>query len=176
MMSSIELRPLETDDLTAFLDIQGSALINAPEVFGSDYHWFESLSLLSKELRFTRYMNYPYQYLLGAVRDTGRIEGMIGFSCEYSQTKLRHKGRIWGAYVRPESRIKGVGTKLIESVIDTARNTLDCELIHLSVGTRNEDSYNLYLRMGFIVYGTELRALKIGEEYVDEYLMVKFLR
>lgn len=176
MLSHYELRPLEIDDFNSFLEIQGDALLNSPEVFGSDYNWFEHLSLLSKELRFTKYMNYPYQFLLGAVRDTGQIDGMVGFSCDFTQSKLRHKGKIWGAYVRPESRFKGIGTKLIESVIETAQNTVDCELIHLSVSTSNSDSYNLYLRMGFTVYGTELRALKVGDEYVDEYLMVKFLR
>jgi len=175
-MTDYELRPLEIDDFSAFLDIQGDALVNSPEVFGSDYNWFEHLSLLSKEQRFVKYMNYPYQYLLGAVDSSGRIMGMVGFSCDYAQSKLRHKGKIWGAYVRPEYRGHGIGRLLIDSVIDTAQNIVDCEQIQLAVSTRNEASYGLYLQMGFTIYGTELQALKIGEEYVDEYLMVKFLR
>jgi hypothetical protein len=61
------IRPLEIEDFPAFLDLQGLALLQAPEVFGSDYDWFEGLSILSKEQRYERYMNFPYQYILGAV-------------------------------------------------------------------------------------------------------------
>ena len=60
-------------------------------------------------------------------------------------------------------------------MVETAQE-IGVELIQLSVSTRNTESYALYLRSGFVVYGTEVRAMKVQSDYIDEYLMVKFLR
>jgi RimJ/RimL family protein N-acetyltransferase len=161
MSSDLIIRPLEIEDFNQFLDIQSAALLQAPEVFGSDYEWFAGLSILSKEQRYERYMNFPYQYLLGAVDASGNIVGMIGYS-SHESTKTRHKGRLWGLFVRNEYRGQGIATILVNSLVEAARDVL-------------EASYGLYLRLGFTVYGTEIHAMKIGETYVDEYLMTKFL-
>lgn len=173
-MSDLTIRPLEIDDFPGFLTVQGVALQLAPEVFGSDYDWFEGLSVLSKEQRFERYMNFPYQYLLGAVDSSSTIVGMIGYS-GHEQPKLRHKGRLWGLFVLENYRGHGLATKLVESVLETARDILSIEQIQLTVSTKNEATYGLYLRLGFSVFGTELRAMKIEGIHVDEYQMVKFL-
>lgn len=175
MTPELNIRPLEIDDFAMFLEIQREALVSSPELFGSDYEWFESLSILSKEQRYEKYMNFPYQYILGAVDDEGSIAGMIGYSSEDS-SKTRHKGTVWGLFVRPEFRGKGIATIMVMSVLETAQDMLDVEQVQLAVSTQNEASYGLYLRLGFNVFGTELHAMKIGDSYVDEYLMVKFLK
>lgn len=175
MIPDISIRPLEIDDFPLFLDIQREALLQSPEVFGSDYEWFESLSILSKEQRYEKYMNYPYQYILGAFDSNGGIIGMIGYSSQDS-SKTRHKGNLWGLFVRPEFRGKGLATLLIQSILETAHDLLDVEQVQLAVSTQNAASYGLYLRLGFTVFGTEIHAMKIGMSYVDEYHMVKFLK
>ncbi|MDZ4745949.1 MAG: GNAT family protein [bacterium] len=174
-MTNYVLRPLEVDDFAAFVDIQRHALVHAPELFGSDYEWFENLSILLKEQRFELFVNFPYQFILGAVQPDGEIAAMVGFSCEYARSKVRHKGRLWGLYVRPEFRHRGLATELVRTIIGSAQDVVGCELIHLSVSKHNDASFALYLRLGFSVYGTELHAMKIDNTYVDEYLMHKML-
>lgn len=169
------LRPLEDVDFPSFIALQSDALKNAPEVFGSDYEWFEALSILSKEQRYEKYMMFPYRYLLGAFTSEGVLVGMIGFSNDKNRSKVRHKAQIWGLFVSPEHRGMGIASALVQSVVETAQE-IGVELIQLAVSTRNSDSYALYLRSGFVVYGTEVRAMKIDQGYIDEYLMVKFLR
>ena len=45
------------------------------------------------------------------------------------------------------------------------------EQINLSVTQSNEGARSLYLAAGFVPYGLEKRALKIGDKYYDkEYL------
>ncbi len=175
MTPDLTVRPLEIDDFSYFLQIQRDALLQSPEVFGSDYEWFESLSILSKEQRYEKYMNFPYQFILGAVDEFGNIAGMIGYSSADS-SKTKHKSTLWGLFVRPDFRGKGLATILVQSVIETARDLLDVEQVQLAVSTQNQASYGLYLRLGFTVFGTELHAMKIGDSYVDEYHMVKFLK
>lgn len=175
MSNAYLVRPFELDDFSAFMALQKDALIHAPEVFGSDYDWFENLSILSKEQRYEKYMLFPYQYLLGAQDNTGSLVGMIGFSSEHTRTKMKHKGKIWGMYVKPEHRKQGIASALVQSVIATAEE-IGCEQIQLAVSTSNHDSHGLYLRLGFTVYGLESHAIKLKDSYVDEYHMVKFLR
>jgi ribosomal protein S18 acetylase RimI-like enzyme len=99
---------------------------------------------------------------------------MVGFSCDHTRTKVRHKGRIWGMYVIPTHRGRGIASTLVQSALATAEE-IGVEQIQLSVSTDNRDSYGLYLRLGFSAYGLESHAMKVGEQFVDEYLMVKFL-
>ena len=49
------------------------------------------------------------------------------------------------------------------------------EQLHLDVGTYNTPAIKCYERYGFAIYGTEPRTLKVDGEYIDEYLMVKYL-
>ena len=49
------------------------------------------------------------------------------------------------------------------------------EQLTLSVGDGNAAAYRLYRKMGFSEYGREMKALKDGNRYFDEILMVRFL-
>ncbi|WP_247893218.1 GNAT family N-acetyltransferase [Azospirillum endophyticum] len=50
------------------------------------------------------------------------------------------------------------------------------EQIHLSVAAVNERAVGFYRRLAFETFGTAPRVLKVNGVYVDELLMVKFLR
>jgi ribosomal protein S18 acetylase RimI-like enzyme len=76
-------------------------------------------------------------------------------------------------YVRPSSRKDGVGRRLIETIIDCARQRV--ELIQLAVVNDNEPALRLFTRLGFLEYGVERKALKQGGRYSDEVLMAKDL-
>lgn len=49
------------------------------------------------------------------------------------------------------------------------------EQLHLGVVTANPTAIGLYSLLGFQIYGTAPRALKQGEQYWDEHLMVLHL-
>ena len=48
------------------------------------------------------------------------------------------------------------------------------EQVALAVSSQNAGAKGLYKSLGFEVYGCEKRALKVGDEYVDEELMVLY--
>ena len=83
--------------------------------------------------------------------------------------KDKHKGMLWGMYVRPNARNMGVGRRLVETVIAFARERV--ELLQLAVVSENEEARRLYASLGFVEYGIERRALKQHGRYYDEILM-----
>ena len=109
--------------------------------------------------------------VLGAFRGT-ELVGMAGFAIQQGQ-KRAHKGLLWGMYVRPSARTGGVGRRLIEAILDVARQHV--ELIQLTVVHDNVRARRLYASLGFVDYGLERHALKQDGRYYDEVLMAKDL-
>jgi ribosomal protein S18 acetylase RimI-like enzyme len=77
-------------------------------------------------------------------------------------------------YVRPSARKVGVGRRLVETIIEFARQRV--ELIQLAVVSDNEPARRVYERLGFVEYGLEKKALKQDGRYYDEVLMAKDLK
>ena len=87
--------------------------------------------------------------------------------------KERHKARLWGMYVREDSRRLGIGKALVSALIDEAPQGI--EQISLAVVEENRSAISLYEALGFRAYGVERHALKVRDRYFDEALMVRFL-
>ena len=108
-------------------------------------------------------------FYLGAFDET--LIGMVGFYREEG-IKDRHKGYVVSMYVLPEKRGYGMGKALMQELIAQAKQLAGLEQLQLAVVTTNRAACLLYRSLGFEVYGTEPRALKMGEHYWDEDLMV----
>lgn len=139
------------------------ALAAHPEAFGS------SLAEESRGLLDWLAAHLAAGRIYGAW-DGDDLAGMAGLWLEAAEKK-RHRGGLWGMYVRPASRGRGVGGALVRHVLDRAA-AAGLEQVHLGVGAGNSAARALYEACGFVAYGTEPRALKIGAAYVDEILMV----
>jgi ribosomal protein S18 acetylase RimI-like enzyme len=165
---AIEIRRLASGnmaDAALFRDIRLEALRTNPEAFGSsfDVESAQPSSWFSDRL--------GSSVVLGAFRDT-ELVGIAGFVVQQGQ-KSAHKGLLWGMYVRPNARAIGVGRRLVEAILDVARQHV--ELIQLSVVHDNAPARRLYASLGFVDYGLEKNALKQGGRYYDEVLMAKDL-
>jgi ribosomal protein S18 acetylase RimI-like enzyme len=77
-------------------------------------------------------------------------------------------------YVSEECRGKGIGRALLAELIELVRLLPGIEQVALAVSSQNNGARALYESLGFEKYGCEKRALKIGDEYVDEELMVLY--
>ena len=84
--------------------------------------------------------------------------------------KAAHRGNIWGVYVQPAARGRGVSRALLTEILSHARTQV--KQVHLSVVTDNVAALALYERLGFTTYGTEPRSLFVDGRYLDEHLMV----
>lgn len=96
---------------------------------------------------------------------------MVGVA-RASGSKRRHKAYVWGMYVAPRSRRRGVGRALLEAAIGCARAWPGVERLHLSVTSAAARARRMYEAAGFLVWGEEERALQWEGRFVDEAHLV----
>jgi GNAT superfamily N-acetyltransferase len=103
-----------------------------------------------------------------------REEKLVGMAGIYrvAKVKSRHKAHVWGMYVRPAYRAKGVGTALLRAVIEQAGRWPGVTQIHLSVTEAAPAARRLYERSGFQEWGNEPSGLCWEGHCVDERHMV----
>jgi ribosomal protein S18 acetylase RimI-like enzyme len=160
-----EIRILTVDHLDAYWKLRLEALKSEPESFGATFEEAinKPISDVAGQLKATE-----DSFILGAFAPN--LVGMVGLY-RRSGLKLRHKGTIWGMYVAPEGRGKGIGRCLVQTLIAHVTSLSSYEHLLLTVVTTNVAAHSLYLSLGFKTYGTETTALKLGNIYLDEDLM-----
>jgi len=163
----LKVRRLGANDIARYREIRLEGLQKHPEAFSLSWEdeaasaaswWAERLAT---------------NVVLGGEIDGSPLLGVVAFRV-HSAAKLRHKGILWGMYVRPHARGMGLAASLVQRVIEWARPPV--EEICLTVVASNTAACRLYRRAGFEPYGLERRALKIGDAYYDEALMALPLR
>lgn len=101
----------------------------------------------------------------------GDIVGQIGMDV-FTSYRRKHVANI-GMGILEGYQGKGIGSKLLEAMLELAINWLAIKRIELEVYTDNEAARALYLRHGFVHEGTAKSYAFRNGEYVDVYLMAK---
>ena len=156
------IRRILEDDWQAWRDVRLEALQLRPEAFGGS---FEDERKRSEE----DWRRGLRQVTAFAYCEPGAIAGIAVYA-QSAATKMSHRASLFSMYVRPQARGKGVGSALVKAVLNEARGK--ALQVHCNVVTTNDHARALYESHGFAIYGTEPRALKVGDRFYDEYLMV----
>ncbi|MBZ5530651.1 MAG: GNAT family N-acetyltransferase [Acidobacteriia bacterium] len=167
----MEIRILTEHDAEAWWHLRRLALETDPRSFVESVADHERNSIEQTRERVRR--GGAENFIVGMFED-GRLAGMAGFYRD-QHAHLRHKGHIWGVYVRQESRGKGAAKKMIEEIIRRARQIPGVEQILLVVSATQAAARRVYESLGFRRYGTEPKSLKVSGEYIDDELMVLYL-
>jgi ribosomal protein S18 acetylase RimI-like enzyme len=162
---SFTIRRLEPADVALYRELRLEALRLHPHAYGSTFEAESAEPLDFFERRLGR-----SEILLGTIGDEPM--GMARFSIPTFITE-RHKGMLTGMYVRAAAQGSGLASALVEAIVERARGRVI--LVELSVVTVHARALRLYRRHGFEIYGVDPCALKIGERYLDEYQLTRFL-
>ncbi|MFJ6210182.1 GNAT family N-acetyltransferase [Lysinibacillus sp. NPDC092081] len=162
-------RLLTAADAEAYRNLRLEGLQNNPEAFGSSFEEAKDYPIE----HFADRLESQGSYTLG-VFDHEELVGVATLVQE-SKLKLKHKASIFAVYVSSDKRGLGIGKRLMVDAINKARELKGVEQLTLTVVSTNASAKRLYSSLGFEVFGTEKKAMKIGQEYFDEDYMVLFL-
>ncbi len=160
-----KVRRLGPDDVAAFQALRLEALTADPCVFAASPDEEVGQTLGEVAFRLER------QPVFGAFA-AGALLGVAGFAMP-GPAKKRHKGLLWGVYVRERARGHGLGRALVAQVIEHARAHV--VQLHAAVVTSNHAARGLYFSLGFERYGLEPRGLACAGRFFDQELLVLLL-
>jgi putative acetyltransferase len=106
---------------------------------------------------------------LVAVLD-GRIVGTADLFRE--KGRRDHVGHV-GMCVHDDFHGRGIGSRLMAALVDTADNWLNLRRLELAVYVDNAPAIALYKKFGFVVEGTRRAAAFRGGTFVDDYVMAR---
>lgn len=166
----VELGPAHVEEWRA---LRLRALADAPEAFLSSVEQAAAQPIAELAERFSAEANVEAP-IFGAFRE-GTLVGTAGLGRQ-DRPKTRHSATIWGVFVASEARGLGIGDALIAAAVARARRMPGLERITLIVTASNDAARRIYERAGFVAFGLEPRALKLGEVYHDDLHMWLDLR
>jgi ribosomal protein S18 acetylase RimI-like enzyme len=164
------IRPVQMSDVEAFRAMRLEAVRDYPLAFTADLaetqgrpiEWWRDL--VSRNTG-----EGAASIIMVADAGEGELAGMTGLFSP-PQPKLAHAATIWGVYVRPLFRGRGIGERLLRACIDWAR-AKDFATVRLSVVEGNDVARRCYERVGFTSYGIEPVAVRWEGKSYDETLM-----
>lgn len=167
-MATIAVRQLRRDDLPIYKSLRFAALRDHPESFGSAYEdvknatdneWLARIGPSldgDNAIMFLADDEDAPAGILTVVRDGG--------------SKVDHNANIYGVYVRPESRGKGVAERLVNEAIAWCR-AKGIRIVRLTAVTSNAAAIRCYARCGFTICGVAPEVIRVGDLYHDELFM-----
>jgi RimJ/RimL family protein N-acetyltransferase len=161
------IRRLTSADVAAYRVIRAEALAAHPEAFVETPEGFagrndDNVGAMLDNMA-----------VFAAVAPDGGVDAIVGLTCS-ANPKEKHRGWLIQVYARPALRGTGMARRLIETAIESARDSGMLQL-HLGVWTENAPALRLYQKLGFETYATEPRYLFVNGRYCDEHMMVRFL-
>jgi len=164
------IRRLGPEDAAALVALRREALEEAPLAFSSS----PEDDRVSLDFARTILSDVQEQALFGHFEE-GRLAGMVGV-LRAAKRKERHKADLYGLYVTPAARKKGVGRSLLDAAVGHVREWQGVEQLHLCVTTGAPAAARLYRAAGFREWGRQPRALQSGGVFVDDLHFVLELR
>jgi ribosomal protein S18 acetylase RimI-like enzyme len=164
------IRALVAGDAQAYRALMLQAYDAYPQAFTSSVAERAAMPLSWWEKR----LSGPLDRLLGAFVEN-ELAGIVGLAFE-PREKARHKVTLFGMYVNAAHQQQGLGRRLVEAALEEARRQPGLKLIQLTVTAGNDAAFALYQRCGFIQYGLEPLAVRVGVDYFDKIHMWRELR
>ena len=119
---------------------------------------------------FVERLSQPYNEILAIAAEGGELVASAGI-VRRPRKKIWHRADMWGVYVHPDHRKRGLGFAVVRAAVDEALSWPEVDSVALSLSERS-DALGLYERVGFERWGYEPSCLRLGGESYDEIHML----
>ena len=170
----IIVRQAESEDAQALLDYTN-------KIFVEDKFFVTTLDDIRDKLNVgkSRERILKHQGKAGTILFVANLDGEIVGQIEVTnghRKRIQHVGTV-ALTVLKEYRSLGVGTAMMNYIIDWANADELIEKLGLGVFANNHRAIGLYEKMGFSKEGRRPKEFKLGpNKYVDNILMYKFVK
>jgi ribosomal protein S18 acetylase RimI-like enzyme len=166
------IRRLLPADAATYRTLMLEAYEMHPEAFTSSPAERASLPLGWWEARLDDAVGAP-DAVWGAF-EAGQLAGVAGLSRGVRE-KVTHKATLFGMYVRPAHRSRGVGDSLIRVLMAYAASKPELKVVQLTVTEGNASARSLYERHGFVEFGVEPYAVAVSGRFVTKVHMSRLV-
>lgn len=157
----MDIIQLRRDHAAEYQALRLYALQESPSAFGSRYadEAGRPVEVVAER------MADPLNHIFGAFDGDGRLIAQITLRRQ-ERPQNAHKADIFGMYIHPEHRRRGLGRALLQEALERA-GRLGLRRVNLSVNNDNLAAVRLYETVGFERYGLEPEAMSIDGQYFD---------
>ena len=166
--NAAEIRLFTEQDAQTLWDLRMQALEIDPWSFVDSPEELRSISV--EEFAARLRADDAENFIVGAFEQQTAV-GMVGCYQEVP-LKRRHKAWIWGVFVNPSARGRGIARSLMQAAIARARAIDGLDMVMLTVAVDQPAPRKLYESLGFRSFGVEPKGIKIGNQHHDEEHMV----
>jgi RimJ/RimL family protein N-acetyltransferase len=162
--SNVTIRSIRLVDARPLFDLRLEALHDSPEAYGEDYVYVLSqppsvwTDLVSHSLG-------DGDRIIFVAEVNGSLVGMAGAN-RSPMKNTRHSASVWGVYVQPLWRGKGLATDLVNACIHWGKKK-GLATMRLGVITANPAAIHCYEKCGFRACGVDPQAFFVGDRYYD---------
>ena len=164
-MESVTVRVATKDDLPAILDIYNDAILNSTATFDMEPQ------APAEKRRWLAETTFPYAVLVA-----DRDGDVVGWAClrPYRAKAAYRFTTENSVYVRSDCLAKGIGTLLMERLLDVAAAN-GFRTVVAGIAAPNPASLRLHKRLGFEHIGIEREVGYKFERWIDVIRMQKML-
>lgn len=167
-MNTTEVRRLAAADAVHYRSLMLHAYAHEPDAFTSTAAERSALPSAWWLARIGAVPGAP-DVAFGAFCE-GVLVGAAGLAREQRE-RTRHKAVLFGMYVAPGFRNRGLARQLVRAVLAHAHALPGLLQVQLTVTASNAAAVKLYESCGFSCFGVEPLALKVGDALVDKRYM-----
>ena len=144
MRARKEVRALTAKHAAAYVDLRRRALETDPLAFAVPVEGDPSVSLAAVERALAELPRAALPCILGAFPLS--LVGVVGIMREPG---ARHRVRLWGLYVIPERRRRGIGQSLLSAAYERSRRVAGVEQLLARVPAASAATIRLFEHFGF---------------------------
>ncbi len=162
--NGVTIEQLNLSDWQEYKQLRLYALQTDPQAFSSTYARESAYSDEKWQQRVQSASEGKNSWMYFA-RQRGKLVGMIGGYRDENDQK-NHTAQIWGVFVSPDQRGKGISKKLMATLIDRLSQNPDINTLKLEVNTDQKSASKLYESFGFTT--TKTISIQLGDGQLHE--------